>query len=793
MKLKSFADVLLRWRRTSAAWLLGKSGMQRALISLLPMLVLLPHTSGVLRYVPVTRLEQHIYDRALLGQQGPPMLDQRIVIVDVDESSLQQDGRWPWSREKVALLMDELFDRQQVALLGVDILFAEPQQDDHSVRAVRQWLRDIGQADRFQTGEMMQGLEQRLNRDAILARSLQRESAVLGYYYTQEQPPQRSGQLPQGLHLSWPPGQLTQGFAELPEMTGYASNLSFLVDAASRGGHINSYTDSDGMLRSIPLLVRYEEGDSTSYYPSLSLAMFLALLGPEETRLRPVDPSLPDSQLAGLEVRQGEVRLLLPTARNGSFLIPFRSPGGRHGGHFQYYSASDLLAGRVAPNTLKGKIVLLGATAPGLRDLRATPVSSQFPGVEVHATALAAMLDGDFLHVPDYREAYDTTAVLLTTLVLILVLSKMGAVGSLFWSVGVAGAWMLLTQLMFWRLGLVLPVVPVLLTVLATYLLHASYGFFLEKRTKRQLVRLFGHYVQSELVERMARQPDAYSMQAQLRDMTVMFCDLQHFTNLSEGMDPQRVQSMLNTIFNRMAEVIAEHNGTIDKYIGDCVIVFWGAPVHDPRHARHAVQTALDIGRMLQAFNAELSERDESPIAVNIGINSGSMSVGDMGSDMRRSYTVIGDAVNLAARLESLAKWYGVGTLVGQDTVAQCPAHTWRWVDCVRVVGRAQQVELYTPEISAVHDARAEAEWAVWQDYTMAYLQRDWQRAAALLQRSDEQLPPGLQRLHAIHRQRMERFLEQPPPEDWDGAMWQHEQMHVSLAYPSKYELKSII
>ena len=146
-----------------------------------------------------------------------------------------------------------------------------------------------------------------------------------------------------------------------------------------------------------------------------------------------------------------------------------------------------------------------------------------------------------------------------------------------------------------------------------------------------------------------------------------------------------------------------------------------------------------------------------------------------------------------APRLESLAKWYGVGTLVGQDTVAQCPAHTWRWVDCVRVVGRAQQVELYTPEISAVHDARAEAEWAVWQDYTMAYLQRDWQRAAALLQRSDEQLPPGLQRLHAIHRQRMERFLEQPPPEDWDGAMWQHEQMHVSLAYPSKYELKSII
>ena len=792
MRVKSFVDRLLHWRHAVAVWLLGKSGMLRVLISLLPMLLLLPHTTGMLSYMPVTRLEQHIYDRALLEQQEVPKLDSRIVIVDVDEYSLQQVGSWPWSREKVALLMDELFDRQQVGLLGVDILFAEPQQDDHGVQAVREWLRDTGQEERALSSEMMSSLEQRLNRDAILARSLEGERAVLGYYYTQEQPPQRSGQLPEGLRLTQAPYPASQRFGEVPDMTGYASNLAFLMQAAPRGGHINSYTDSDGMLRSIPLIVRYPD-EGFGYYPSLSLAMFLALMQPQQLHLRPVDPSLPDSSLAGVELVQDGATLLLPTARNGSFLIPFKSPGGRHGGHFQYYSASDLLAGKVPPTTLKGKIVLLGATAPGLRDLRATPVNGQFPGVEVHATALAAMLDGEFFHVPDYREAYDTTAVLLTTLVLILVLNNMGAVGSLLWSAGAAAGWMLLTQYMFWRLGLVLPVVPVLLTVLATYLLHASYGFFLEKRTKRQLVHLFGHYVQSELVERMARQPEAYSMQAQLRDMTVMFCDLQHFTNMSEDMDPQELQSMLKNIFNALAEVIARHGGTIDKYIGDCVMVFWGAPVQDQHHALHAVQTALDIGVMLKSFNAGQQARGELPIAVNIGINSGSMSVGDMGSDMRRSYTVIGDAVNLAARLESLAKWYGVGILVGQDTVAQCPAYAWRWVDCVRVVGRVKPVDLYSPEALSLHDAMADVEWQVWQDYTMAYLRRDWQCAAALLRIPCGQIPPKLRRLYGVHRQRMDIFLEQPPSESWDGAMWQRDQMDVSLDCFSDFEYKDSI
>jgi len=735
-------------------------------ITLLPMGVALLHALGAVELPPLRRLDDALYDLRLRATM-PGTRDERIAIVDIDEKSLGELGHWPWGRDKLARLVDELFERQQVAVLGFDVLFAEAD-DSSGLRSLQQLAQGpLRQQPGF--AEQLRQLEPQLDHDRRFARALAQRPVALGYYFTSDREGRTKGTLPAPVLRGEDyaaqgrmPGGGVPGIHAL-SWNGYGANLADLSAAAPLAGFFNAITDADGVVRALPVLAQYQG----HYYESLALAVFRLLLGGPEVLPAFAPDQRPDlpQVLEGVLLPQGGRMQSVPVDRRAATLVPYRGPGGAQGGSFRYVSATDVLAGRLRPGELGGKIVLVGSTAPGLQDLRVTPVGETYPGVETHANVLSGLLDGRSPVRPDYALGYEVLVLLVAGLLLAWALPVLSVPAGVALALALVGA---LVGLNFWlyrAAALVLPLAAQLLAVALAFSLDIAYGYFVESRSKRQLARLFGTYVPRELVQEMLKQPGRYSMQAASRDLTVMFCDMRGFTALSERMEPLALQALLNSVFNRLTETIRAHRGTIDKYMGDCVMAFWGAPVAEPAHARLAVEAALALVDTVQRLNTEHRARGLPEIDVGIGLNTGSMCVGDMGSDIRRSYTVVGDAVNLGARLEGLSKRYGVAIVASDSTRRQAgDGFGWRELDRVRVQGKQQAVAIFSPQ-GARASAEADATWSAMLD---AYRRCDWDRALDLLQRQ----PPaaGQEVLHALYLERIAAARQSPPPPDWDGA-----------------------
>lgn len=733
----------------------------RLALSLGVMVIALLHAAGAIDLGFIDRLDAILYD-ARLRATLPRTPDERIVIVDIDEKSLAEVGRWPWGRDRLARLADELFTRQQVALVGFDIVFAEA--DDSSGLGR---LRLLAQGPlRQQPGfaQRLRELEPALDHDGLFARALGQRPVVLGYYFTQDAEGRTSGVLPAPVMSA----QALQGRPiRFTEWSGYGANIPRLAAAAPVAGFLNPQADADGVVRSVPLLGHYRGG----FYESLSLAMLRQLLaGPQ------VEPGLPVGQgleryegLESVRLRQGARDLDIPVAEGVTVLVPYRGPGGPEGGSFRYVSAADLEAGRLPPGALRGRIVLVGTTAPGLQDLRVTPVGQAYPGVEVHANLLSAMLDGRLPVRPDYAVGYDIVVLLGVGLLLAFALPLLPAGGALALGVAVVAVVVGLNFWLYLGAGLVMPLAPALAMVLTVFGLNMGWGYFVESRHKRELVQLFGTYVPPELVAEMVRDPDSYSMRAASKELTVMFCDMRGFTQMSEAMEPVQLQALLNGVFDRMTDVIRQHRGTIDKYMGDCVMAFWGAPVDTPAHAQLAVQAALALVAAVREVNAGHRARGLPEIGIGIGLNTGPMCVGDMGSHLRRAYTVIGDAVNLASRLEGLSKVYGVAIVASESTRRQAPQFTWRELDKVRVKGKGRAVAIFEPlPPSLAGDAVAAEELRAWSAFLSSYRAQDWPVCEQMLATLPALRQPGS--LHALFTQRVTQRRELPFDPAWDGA-----------------------
>jgi adenylate cyclase len=727
-------------------------------ISLVAVVLVVARAAGLVPGTFIDRLEFITYDwRVLAGLES--RIDPRVIIVDIDEKSLAAEGRWPWSRDLMARLLTQLFDKYHVAVVGFDVVFAEP--DTSSGLLQLDQLSKTEFADTPAFAARLEKLRPSLDHDRQFAEVIARYPVVLGYYFNGEVDKAgatRSGTLP-------PPSLVAGSFqgrrVAVSKANGFGANLEAFQRVALGAGHFNPNLDLDGIVRRVPMLYEFEGG----FYESLSIAVCKAALGISELRLHFEEaPWGANRGYAGLEwLELGDYRI--PVDENVQSLIPYRS---RQGG-FRYVSASDILHDKAPTDVFNGRIVLIGTTAPGLFDLRATPVQENYPGVEIHANLITGILDGAIKERPAYVLGAEVVLLLLFGVTLALALPLASPIQA---TMAYASAAMLLlgVNLLVWSgAGLVLPLASPLAMVTLQFVLQMSYGYFIETRGKRQITSLFGQYVPPELVNEMSRRPEAYSLEAESRELTVLFSDVRGFTSISEGLAPPQLAKLINDFLTPMTRTIHGNRGTIDKYMGDAVMAFWGAPVPDPEHATHAVQTALEMVERAKVLSAEFESRGLPAIAIGVGLNTGNMSVGNMGSQFRMAYTVLGDAVNLGSRLEGLTKEYGVTIIVSESTRKAAPEFVYRELDQVKVKGKDQAVLIYEPLCRSNELTREmKDELKVYKQALEYYRSQNWDLAEMqFLQLVKQSARPGLYKMYA---ERCGYFREHPPGSDWKGV-----------------------
>jgi adenylate cyclase len=501
----------------------------------------------------------------------------------------------------------------------------------------------------------------------------------------------------------------------------------------------------------VPMLKRYGDG----YYPSLTLAVLGVSL--EAKAIKPITDS--NGDLEWLDV--GGLRI--PVAPDGTALVPYRGPRGT----FKYVSATEVMQDRVPADAFAGAIVLVGTSAKGLQDLRPTPVAPDYPGVEIHASLLTGMLNDEMLSVPPGANEAMAIAMVIGGLLALFALpyrrpliSTLGVLALI--AVAIGG------NLYLWHASrVVYPLAALVVLLVALGALNLLTGFVREANAIRQLSDMFGEYVPRERVEQMRESGERFSMQGESREMSVLFSDVRNFTALSENLAPAELSAMLNTYLTRITEIIHTHHGTIDKYIGDAVMAFWGAPLANTQHATDAVKAALAMNAALPKLRDEFTARGWPALSIGAGLNSGTMNVGDMGSQFRKAYTVLGDAVNLASRLEGLTKVYGVSILIGEDTRRVVPDIVCREIDRVRVKGRETPVAIYQPLGESLTPAERD-ELDRYHAALKLYRERKFDEAGSAfgsLATEHREIS-----LYTIYSQRSSAYVRQAPPVGWDGA-----------------------
>ncbi len=728
----------------------------RIAIGLILVLALLAHVADRLRIPFIDNLEAIIYD-ARLRLTMPGGVDSRIVILDIDEKSLIEperggEGRWPWPRDRLAVLLDKLFDHYRIAVVGFDVVFAE--RDNSSGLRV---LEELGEKDfkgnsQFQT--VFSAIRPRLDYDQLFAKSMKDRAVVLGYTFQAAEAVKGALAAPVLTEASFrnnpPPTEL---------FLGYTGNLPLFQSSAASGGHFNPVVDDDGITRRVPMLARFRDG----YYEPLSLAMVRLIAGSP-----PVKPVMGDDAFGtgyvGLEgIRLGKYQI--PVDDKGAALVPYR---GRRGS-FAYHSLVDVLNERVDVSELRGKIALVGASAPGLLDLRATPVDPAYPGVEIHANLIAGMLDENIKHKPPYATGAEFALLLFLGLVMAIWLPVLSPQPATLVTVSVLLLAVAGNLGIFHFAHIVLPLASLLVLIALLFTLNMAYGFFVEARGRREITGLFGQYVPPEVVDEIAQYPEKASMQGESREMTVLFTDVRGFTTISEGLDPKALSALMNEFLTPLTEVIYKHRGTIDKYMGDCIMAFWGAPLQDAHHARNGVLAGLEMQRTLKAMQPEFRAKNWPEIRIGVGLNSGRMSVGNMGSRVRLAYTVMGDAVNLASRLEGITKEYGADIIVGEDTKNTVSDVIYREIDRVRVKGKDTAVTIYEPL-----GLKGDVPKAVLDDVDLFheglefYRKQEWDMAEMRLLRL-KTISPDV-RLYDTFLERIAYLRTHSPGPGWDGA-----------------------
>jgi len=729
----------------TAFWKSAGPVLQRLVLSAIPLLFFVLHATGIVPLEFVQRIENYLYDVRVQWMM-PGVVDPRVVIVDIDEASLAAEGQWPWPRRKIAALNDALFDDYGIRALGYDVLFAEPERNAE-LRLIDELAAGPLAGDTERLVKLAE-IRHQHEGDRVLAESLIARDIVLGYVFKQRpgaSEPATSGELPSGISFDdtriRDHGWLRPG--------GYAANLSQLQQSAVSGGFFDTpLTDEDGVVRRVPLMQFYDG----NLYESLSFALTRLAQGAPPVQFAFAGDD--ESRLAYLSL--GETRI--PIDAEGAVLIPFRGPLGS----FRYISATDVLNGRAPADALDGAIVLIGASAPGLQDVRAVPVAKEYIGVEAHANLVSGMLDGTIPSRPQRAALAEIAGLLIIALVTALVLPRLAPLAGFALFLVLIAAAIVVNGMLWSRYGMVLPLASLLVFTTIAALLQLTWGYFTATRRRQRLSRIFGQYVPAEVVQELDSGGADVSLEGESRQMSVMFSDVRGFTTISEGLGPRELTQLMNEFLTPITAAIHRHRGTIDKYMGDAVMAFWGAPLADADHARHAVEAARDMVAAMRALKPAFEARGWPAIEIGVGISSGEMNVGNMGSQFRAAYTVLGDTVNLGSRLEGLTKPYGVNIIVSENTARLAPDLPYRELDRVRVKGKQEPVAIFEPiDAAELHAAGRFAEALA------CYRARDWDCVETLVTELDAMTPHALYKLYLG---RVRHFRANPPPPEWDGV-----------------------
>lgn len=742
---------------SSAARLRGIRHLVRITISSLSLAIFAMHIAGKPRFEIIDRVENYLYD-VRIRMTMPGTLDDRIVIVDIDEASQVELGQWPWPRNTLATIVDNLFDHYRITVMGFDALFAEA--EETSAERLIELLAISELAEQPEVMEELMQLRESQDSNIRFAEALIARDVVTGFVFKDslnDNEPEATGTLPAPIIRKAELAGVTVPFVQA---RGFAGTLKELQDNAVAGGFFDSpLIDSDGVFRRTPLVQEYR-GD---LYPSLALAVAHTALGSPPVGLDFADSRA--NRLSGIELesfRLGDREI--PVNEQAAVFIPFRGAQGS----FPFIPAKDVFDLSAPTELLSGKIALLGASAAGLLDLRSTPVGQRYIGVEAHANLIAGLLDGTIRQQPSYSDGLELFSLVIIGLLTALVLPRLAPITALAFVLGIVLASMALNLWMWTSLNLVVPLASLLGYTVIAALLQINYGFFVESRNKRHLSRIFGQYIPPSLVEEMDESGEEISLEGESRNMSVLFSDVRGFTTISESLEARELTQLMNEFLTPITRVIQSHRGTIDKYMGDAVMAFWGAPLSDEQHARHAVEAGLRMIEAVRDLREVFEKKGWPPIAVGVGVASGEMNVGNMGSEFRIAYTVMGDVVNLGSRLEGLTKQYGVDMIVSSGTASQLPEFAFRELDLVRVKGKNEPVAIFEPlgPADALSDEQRRA-LCDFSDAINAYRRKDWDTAQGLLMKLRQHKE---ELLYNAYLDRIEQFRREPPPTEWDGV-----------------------
>ena len=691
-------------------------------------------------------LYQRIYPR--------PAPEMAVRVVDIDEASLAELGQWPWSRKVVGDIVLNIA-KAGAAGIGFDIVFAEP--DNLSPKRFAERAPDLDQSTR-------ESLEKLPSTDDYFAQVIKQTRAVLGQ--AEADTARAAGNAPGPAALAVLNDTTEHVGHYLDRFPNIVGNLPEFEKVAAGRGMFVTNPESDGIVRRIPAIVAVGNG----IYPTLAIEMLRVATGGTTILVRL------DKDKLGIQdiVLQGP-----------NYVIPTDAEG-RLWPHYAKYnpdrmvSAKDVLAGKPeALAKLKGKLVLMGTSAAGLRDIRSDPVNDGYPGVEVHAQLLESILTNSLLTQPAWGDGAERILTFLSGLVMIVTLALVGARWSLvvFVVASVAlfgGAWYL-----FIEQNLLVDVAFAVLTAFLIYIVVTYLNYMREEADRQKTRTAFSLYLAPAMVERVAEHPEALKLGGEMRDLTLMFCDLRGFTTISESYDAGGLTHLINSFLTPMTDIIQSTGGCVDKYIGDCIMAFWNAPLDLPQHRRDACRAALQMRARLKTLNEELRHDPEAKLDkhgelhMGMGLNTGIVCVGNMGSAQRLNYSVLGDAVNLASRLEGQSKTYHLDLVLGEETYDGVKDMAGIELDLIQVKGKTVPVRIFTlvGDETVAKDSNF-GELRRFHEVMMAsYRAQDWAAAREALKHCKELAPLfQLQGLYEVYEERIDHYEAEPPGEDWDGV-----------------------